>query len=386
MNRRDFIAMNAVALSAVLLSCSYNGSASSGSSTIPDLKDAMDDDPGFRALHHAVFAPSSHNTQPWLMKRAPAGELDLYIDRLRLLPLVDPFARQTHISHGCFVELMEIAARQFGDDLKVTYFPSGQYAADLLAEVPVARFSVHRSSEASRDPLFAAIPLRHTNRTPYYDKQLSDAQIDKIVQAAVSTGGGYLEAIVDRSSRTAISQLCVEAMQIEVSSKDRNTETAAWFRFSNEELNSKRDGFGLGQNGTSGIKKWLAENILLSRSRAADPNGLFARGAIDSVRRQTQTAAAFFALVTPTNTRLDQILAGRSYARAALTIASLGAQMQPLSQLLEEYSEMQKLQAQFKSELGVPPDHSVQMLFRVGYGGQSARGPRRDVRDLIKTA
>lgn len=60
--------------------------------------------------------------------------------------------------------------------------------------------------------------------------------------------------------------------------------------------------------------------------------------------------------------------------------------MQPLSQLLEEYSELQKLHVQFKTELGVPREHTVQMLFRVGRGKQSARGPRRDVRDLIKSA
>lgn len=309
------MATSAVALSATLLSCAYNHSASPASSPVPALKGAMGDDPGLRVLQYAVLAPSPHNTQPWLLKQTSAGELDLYIDRSRLLPLVDPFARQTHVSHGCLIELMEIASRQFGDDLNVTYFPAGQYAGDPIPEVPVARFSFTGSAIAARDPLFAAIPLRHTNRMPYDTKQLSDTQIDMIVRAAPPAAGGYLKVIVDRSSKTAIARLCEEAMRIEVSSKNRNIETARWFRFNDDELNSRRDGFGLGQNGTSGFKKWLAEKVLLSRSRAADPDGLFARGAIDSVRSQTQTAAAFFALVTPTNNRRDQLLAGRSYAR-----------------------------------------------------------------------
>ena len=40
-------------------------------------------------VSYAVLAPSSHNTQPWLF-RAVDGALELYADRSRALPVVDP--------------------------------------------------------------------------------------------------------------------------------------------------------------------------------------------------------------------------------------------------------------------------------------------------------
>ncbi|MFN7211793.1 MAG: nitroreductase family protein, partial [Lysobacteraceae bacterium] len=45
----------------------------------------------------AVYAPSSHNTQPWRFRLAPAS-IDLLADRTRALPVNDPFDRELVIS------------------------------------------------------------------------------------------------------------------------------------------------------------------------------------------------------------------------------------------------------------------------------------------------
>jgi nitroreductase len=45
------------------------------------------------AVKYAVLAPSSHNTQPWLFRVAP-GDSELYADRSRGLPVVDPRDRE----------------------------------------------------------------------------------------------------------------------------------------------------------------------------------------------------------------------------------------------------------------------------------------------------
>ena len=41
-------------------------------------------------LNYAILAPSSHNTQPWLFKIVGDNTIELYADRTRGLPLVDP--------------------------------------------------------------------------------------------------------------------------------------------------------------------------------------------------------------------------------------------------------------------------------------------------------
>jgi hypothetical protein len=50
-------------------------------------------------INHAIFAPSGHNTQPWLF-RLVGDHMDLIADRTRGLPVVDPYDRELTISCG----------------------------------------------------------------------------------------------------------------------------------------------------------------------------------------------------------------------------------------------------------------------------------------------
>ena len=49
------------------------------------------------ALRYAVLAPSSHNSQPWSF-RLNGNEVELWADRKRSLPVVDPHDRELLIS------------------------------------------------------------------------------------------------------------------------------------------------------------------------------------------------------------------------------------------------------------------------------------------------
>jgi nitroreductase len=50
-------------------------------------------------IGYAILAPSSHNSQPWLF-RINAMDLELFADRRRALPVVDPQQRELTISCG----------------------------------------------------------------------------------------------------------------------------------------------------------------------------------------------------------------------------------------------------------------------------------------------
>lgn len=62
----------------------------------------------------AILAPHSHNLQSWLVDLRRPGEIVLHCDLQRLLPETDPYARQIMMSHGTFIELLAIAARERG--------------------------------------------------------------------------------------------------------------------------------------------------------------------------------------------------------------------------------------------------------------------------------
>ena len=99
-------------------------------------------------------------------------EILLRCDLSRLLPETDPNSRQIMMSHGTFLELLDIAARERGLRAAIELFPEGAFPPEKVDQRPVARIRLSRDSSVSKDPLFAQILRRHTNRS-LYDLQRS---------------------------------------------------------------------------------------------------------------------------------------------------------------------------------------------------------------------
>ena len=80
--------------------------ASASPSTRPTPREILRD-----AVRGAVRAPSSHNTQPWLFRLVGDDALELYADRTRALPVVDPRDRELTISCGAALFHVRAALR-----------------------------------------------------------------------------------------------------------------------------------------------------------------------------------------------------------------------------------------------------------------------------------
>ncbi len=73
-------------------------------------------------LRYAILAPSVRNTQPW--KFAITGDrIGLFADRTRWLKAADPDRRDLHLSLGCALENLLLAAVHFGYVPKIDYCP-----------------------------------------------------------------------------------------------------------------------------------------------------------------------------------------------------------------------------------------------------------------------
>jgi hypothetical protein len=83
------------------------------------------DEPDLRrwVLAWAILAPHSHNLQSWLVDLRTPDRITLYCDVTRLLPQTDPFSRQIMMSHGTFLELLDLAARERGQRAEISLFP-----------------------------------------------------------------------------------------------------------------------------------------------------------------------------------------------------------------------------------------------------------------------
>ncbi|MEK6883506.1 MAG: nitroreductase, partial [Nanoarchaeota archaeon] len=71
-------------------------------------------------LNYAILAPSTHNSQPWLFK-IKKSECQMYYDPRLVLPEADPKTRDLHISIGCAVENLILAAKYFNIFDSVSY-------------------------------------------------------------------------------------------------------------------------------------------------------------------------------------------------------------------------------------------------------------------------
>jgi hypothetical protein len=84
-------------------------------------------------LRYAILAPSVRNTQPWAFS-VQGNRVHLIADIRKAQPVADPDRRELHISLGCALENLLVAAEHFGFGHRTAYFPE-RGAPDLVATV-----------------------------------------------------------------------------------------------------------------------------------------------------------------------------------------------------------------------------------------------------------
>lgn len=335
-------------------------------------------DPMRRGLSYAILAPNPHNRQPWTIELKSGTEAVLSCDLDRRLPATDPFSRQIVIGLGCFLELFAIAAADQGYRADILYFPNGASNTELDTR-PIAHLSIKREKGLARDPLFAQVLNRHTNRNPYDTKKPIEDQklrnLHKSVTDRVRVGtvnGGKL--LNDLRSLTR------DAMQTEVRTPDAYQESIDLMRIGRAEIEANPDGISLGGPFLEALK--LAG--VLSRQSLADPASQSYQIGLDMIEEGAMSSMGFVWISTTGNDRTSQIEAGRSYMRTALQVTADGLSMQPMSQALQEYSAMNPYYKTIHEKLTSKPGERLQMLARLGYAEDIGPAPRWTLETRLK--
>ena len=123
-------------------------------------------------LHAAILAANPHDTQPWLFELRDEA-ITVYADRARNLGAFDPFRREMHLGLGAAIENLVRAAGVDGYTAYVRPVAGRLKISPGPEPVAVAHITMDPGAPA-RDPLFEAIPDRHTNRGVYLEKPLAD--------------------------------------------------------------------------------------------------------------------------------------------------------------------------------------------------------------------
>lgn len=325
------------------------------------------DDPRTNALSHAILAPNPHNRQPWIVALEGEDAVTLYFDTDRQLPHTDPFDRQLTIGLGCFLELMRMAARADGYDVEVDLFPEGSDEAGLdTRPIAHARF---RPTAPSIDPLFAHVLERRSNKEPYDTARAVPADaLARILPVAQQTQLGGSIAPQDISFWR---DLTTQALMIELETPHTYRESVDLMRIGKAEVNANPDGIDF----SGALFETLAFAGIMTREALLDPNSQGFQEGVRAVTENTRTAMGHVWMVTPGNSRREQIAAGADWLRVNLACTAEGLGFQPLSQALQEYPEMTELYDTTHRRLA-PEGGTVQMLARIGYGPDVSVSPR----------
>ncbi len=335
--------------------------------TLPWAAAGVETEPRRRALSYALLAPNPHNRQPWLVDLRTEGEVTLYADPARMLPVTDPMNRQITLGLGGFLELMRMAASHGGRRVTITPFPEGEDAAGLDAR-PVARAVFVADAGVAPDPLFAQVMQRRSNKEPYDTARAVPASALGVIGAAVSGGFG---GTVEMAAVAELRALTHAALKLEFTTARTLQESIDLFRIGGAEVDANPDGIDF----SGPMFEVMGATGLFTRENAADPGSASFGAALDMIDGNANSAMGFVWLTTPGNSRAEQLAAGADWLRVNLALTGLGLAVQPMSQALQEFPEMAELYAGVHAALA-PDGGTVQMLGRIGYGSEVPPSPR----------
>lgn len=340
------------------------------------------DDIRLRVISYGLLAPNPHNKQPWKIKLIGKHTFELFVDHTRLLKETDPFFRQIHIGQGTFLENIKISASYFGYKPNIKYFPQGQYSNDKIQELPIAEITLEKTFEKINVDLFHYITKRQSNKSVFEKVAIKQNVLEQFKNSITENGIGF-GSTNDTNDLESLSLLMEKAMTTEVGDYKRDMETVKMFRFNDDEAKLYLDGFGVSQSGKTGITKFIVERFFLDRKATEKDPTSFGEQAVSLTKDQAHSASAYCWILSDSNERIDQVKCGEAYNRMNLIATQLGLAMHPMSQVLQEYKDMNELQQEFLKYLKIPNGKTVQMLFRLGRAKPVTHSLRRSVKDIL---
>lgn len=322
------------------------------------------------AFRHAILTPNPHNRQPWLIRLDDDDAATIFCDPERRLPETDPFDRQITIGFGGFLELARMATAERGHALAIEPFPEGE-PEPRLDQRPVARLRFAPGTGGRRDPLFAHVANRRTNRQAFDPAR--PVTRDEI--RAFSTGDPSLptrqRGTVNPDSVMAIRAIVLEAIEIEMRTPRVHQESVDVIRIGARAVDANPDGIAL----TGPFIEGASAIGMVTSQTLADPKASAFNQGLEMQLATHGAAPAYCWIVTTRNDRASQLEAGRAYVRSNLTATAMGLAMHPASQALQEYPEMAGLFGRIHALLS-PEGGRIQMLARIGHGPPEPPSPR----------
>jgi nitroreductase len=315
------------------------------------------------ALRHATLAPSSHNSQPW---RFVVGEDRVMVcaDRLRALPVVDPYDRELIISCGAALFNLRVALASLGIGYAITLFPTST-EPDLLAEV---RLLHDRATGAELAELMSAIPERVTTRHPFSAEPVEAAIAQRLMDAARAEGV-EVACVSAVEPRNAIADLVADADHRQFADPRFRRELAKWIHPRHTDDGMPAYAAGLGP------LLDFAKPLVASAIRTFDLGG----GVAATHRELAAGSPLLLCLATGVDDAEGWLATGQALERVLLLATLHGLCASYLNQPIE----LAELRPRLAALAGLPGTSYPQLLLRIGRGIPDAGSPRRPLSEVV---
>ena len=321
----------------------------------------------------AILSANPHNIQPWIF-RVSDHQIDLYADPVRNSGALDALEREKMVGLGCALENMTIAAGPRGYDAVVSVLPDSNPAH-------IATVTLTKPASHSDTALYPAIGNRRSNRGPYSTDPVTTQELGYLTSQLAGQSGLELSWFTSTSQRAALGALMIDAAAAIVGDKQQSIDGFQWFRSTEAEIESHRDGLtDWGQDLSDPISS--AAVILPPESRTAGDQ--FWLTQTKTVHTKTAAAYGVITVAEPNDPRI-RIHGGRLLQRLHLSATGHGLAFQHMNQITERIDRQASqgtaptFARRYDALLGTP-GRSPLVSFRIGHPVRPGRlSPRRPV-------
>jgi hypothetical protein len=312
-------------------------------------------------LNFAVLAPSGHNTQPWLF-RIDGDRLELFADRHRALPVVDPHDRELTISCGAALESLLTALRHFGHEGDVELLPDAEGNPDLLARVG---FGPSKTPDDRTERRFQAIFRRRTTRRPFEPEPIAEGVLNALGEG-VREAGAEIVFVIHPSAKADVAWMVSEGDRLQFADPRFRRELAAWIH---SRRRDSHDGISFSEFGGADILSFAGAAVVRTFDMG---DGIAAK---DSDLAEHSPVLALIA--TDEDRPEYWLTAGRALTGLLLDAAAHGLTAAYLNQPIE----IESLRRRLADDVG--PPGIPQLLLRLGKGPEVEPAARRSVREVL---
>jgi nitroreductase len=258
-------------------------------------------------------APSIHNTQPWRW-RLTADQMDLYVERSRVLEVTDPDSRLATLSCGAALHHARVGLAARGWRATVVRMPDpadpdhlAHLRVDGRAPTPVEPLTAHRMQ---------TIRLRHTDRRPVSGTPVGPDDLAAIT-TVVEAEGTWLH-ILRPDQVLGLAAAVDHAQRTEAAESAWQAELAYWTA------------------GTRPTRSGIPDAAIPDHApRTTVPGRDFGHHGDLPVTAEHDQVAIFAILYGRNDEPLDWLRAGEALSAGWLTATELGVSVLPLSATVE---------------------------------------------------